>query len=83
MKNVMKPLTKSKLTIPIWESIVNSRLLAPGSYNLDVTNFSIANTTPSFPRRPITVLENMSKNYCIQQLRDQNMKRDIKRQIYA
>lgn len=38
-------------------SMLKIRLLAPGSYNLDVTSFSTAKTTPSFPLRPITVPE--------------------------
>jgi hypothetical protein len=47
------------LTMPVFLSILNILLLAPGSYNFEVTNFSTAKTTPSFPLRPITVLQNM------------------------
>ena len=43
--------------MPTCSSTWNILLFAPGSYSFDVTSFSTANTTPSFPRRPITVPE--------------------------
>ena len=45
------------LTIPICLSMLKILLLAPDSYNFEVTSFSTPKTIPSFPRIPIAVLQ--------------------------
>lgn len=42
---------------PTWFETLKIRLLAPGSYNFEVTSFSTANTTPSLPLNAIAVPE--------------------------
>ena len=51
--------SKTKLTNPICLSIWKILLLAPASYNFDVTSFSTPNTTPSLPLIATAVLKKM------------------------
>ena len=48
-------------TIPTCLSMLKILLFAPNSYSLEVTSFSTANTTPSFPLNATAVLYNMKK----------------------
>lgn len=49
------------LTTPICLSTVNNLLLEPGSCSLEVTSFSMPNTTPSLPRMAIAVLKELKE----------------------
>ena len=59
-KNVNKQFENKKNyqsnTMPMWVSTLKILRLAPASYNFEVTSFSTANTTPSFPLRATAVL---------------------------
>ena len=65
LSNSLKYTMKIIPTIPMCLSTLKILLLAPVSYNLDVTNFSTPNTIPSLPLIPIAVLKFRQKcHYC-------------------
>ena len=58
--------------MPMWESMLKIRRLAPTSYSFEVTSFSTANTTPSLPLRATAVLMKRI-NHTIEQLYEKKM----------